>query len=210
MNFAKWVPAQCLCAFGAFIAVVPAAHAQYDPDWLWHVRAGVLVGMNIKASFNTHGQFNIAENLPSGVYDDGYVHTDQTGNAGGLTSNWGYQNASQVNADNHTLLMHQATSFSATTSGSVNDEPYLGVELVGGGNFWRHEQWRVGWELGCGVLPIRIKDEQSQPVNVARNAFSFDTGNILVPGAPYNGGPGGIGPLINATGGPAGSDVQSV
>src|SRR5690242_5012164 len=129
MNFAKWVTAQCLCACGAFIAMVPEAQAQYDPDWLFHVRAGVLVGMNIKANFSTHGQFDIAENLPSGVYDDGYVHTDQTGNAGGLTSNWGYQNASQVNADNHTLLMHQARTFSATTSGGGNDEPYLGAEL---------------------------------------------------------------------------------
>jgi hypothetical protein len=159
-----------------------------------------MFGLNIKASFNTSGQFNLAENLPPGVYDDGYVRTDQTGNAGGLTSYWGYQNAPQYDPAAHSLLMHQATTFSATTSGSGESPPYVGAELAGGVNFWRWEHFRVGGELGFGALPISIKNQQNLPVTVNRNIFSFDTGNIVVPTAPYNGGPGGVGPLINGTG----------
>jgi hypothetical protein len=198
----KW-----LCLFAGLVVLSTPARAQYDPDWLFHVRAGGLMGLNIKANFSTSGPLNLAENLPAGVYDDGYVRTDQTGNAGGLTSFWGYQNASQVNPDNHTLLMHQTTTFSATTSGSGNDSPYFGAEVAGGGNFWRKEHWRIGWELGCGVLPISIKNQQNLPVNVNRNLITFDTGDIVVPTAPYNGGPSGIGPLINATGTMVGSET---
>ncbi len=183
------------------------AQPQETPDWLLHVRAGPMVGFNIRASFSSSGPFNLAENQPAGVYDDGYVRTDQTGNAGGLTSYWGYQSASQVNSASHSLLMHQATTFSAATSGSGDDSPYLGAELAVGGNLWRWDQWRLGWELGCGVLPISIKNQQSLPVNVNRNTFSFDTGSIVMPTAPYNGGPSGLGPLINATGTRVGSDI---
>jgi hypothetical protein len=207
MDFTKSVTTKWLCAVTGLVSLTSVAQAQYDPDWLFHVRAGALIGLNIKANFSANGQFNLAENLPAGVYDDGYVHTDQTGNAQGLTSYWGYQNPSQVDSGTHTLLMHQTTTFSATSSGSGNDTPYFGAELAGGGNLWTHDQWRVGWELGCGVLPISIRNEQSQPVNVNRNAFAFDTGNIVVPTAPYNGGPSGIGPLINAAGVAVGSEV---
>ena len=209
MDLTKSAATKWLCSLAGFLTLVSAAHAQYDPDWLFHVRAGVMVGLNIKANFSTSGQFNLAENLPPGGYDDGYVHTDQTGNAGGLTSYWGYQNASQVDAANHTLLMHQATTFSANTSGNDNDSPYIGAEVAGGGNLWRGDKWRVGWELGCGVLPIRIEDQRSQSVMVNRNAFAFDTGSIVVPSAPYNGGPSGIGPLLNPTATPAGNAITA-
>ena len=200
----KW-----FCFLIGFTALAPMARAQYDPDWLWHVRAGALIGLNIKANFSSSGQFNLSENLPAGTYDDGYVRTDQTGNARGLTSYWGYQNASQVDSANHTLLMHQSTTFPVTSSGSGNDSPYLGGELAGGGNLWRHNEWRAGWEVAFGALPLSIRNEQTQPVNVTRNTFAFDTFGIVMPTAPYNGGPSGIGPLINATGSPSGSEVQS-
>jgi hypothetical protein len=208
-GFNYGIACQWLCCLGALVALAPVAQAQYDPDWQWHVRAGALIGLNIKANFSSSGVFNLSENLPPGTYDDGYVRTDQTGNAAGLTSYWGYQNASQVDAANHTLLMHQSTTFPVTTSGSGSDSPYVGGELAGGGNFWRHEQWRAGWEVGFGALPISIRNEQTLPVNVTRNTFAFDTGNIVVPTAPYNGGPSGIGPLINATGLLTGSEVQA-
>ena len=40
-----------------------------------------------------------------------------------------------------------------------------------------------------------------------RNTSGFDTGSIVLPTAPYNGGPSGIGPLISATAVPVGSEV---
>jgi hypothetical protein len=68
-----------------------------DDDWTRHFRIGAMVGMNIKASFSMNGQFNIpGNNAANGIYDDGYVQTDNTGNAFGQTGNWGYNNASQL------------------------------------------------------------------------------------------------------------------
>src|SRR5579859_161949 len=207
MDLPTMVKTKRLCVLTGFFCLATVARGQYDPDWLFHVRAGALIGLNIKANFSTSGRFNLAQNQPTGVYDDGYVHPDQTGNAGGLTSFWGYQNASQVNAENHTLLMHQATTFSASSAGSGEASPYVGAELAGGGNVWRKDPWRLGWELGCGILPITIRTEQCQPVTVRRNILSFDTGNIVMPTAPYHGGSRGIGPLINATGTPLPGDT---
>lgn len=197
----KMVTGKWLCSLASFIVVAGRAQEQTPPsDWGFHVRAGPMVGLNIRASFKNSGPLSLAANQPAGVYDDGYVRTDQTGSAGGLTSYWGYQNAAQVNAPSHTLLMHQAATFSAATAGSSQDEPYFGAEVAAGGDLWRWDQWHLGWELGCGVLPISIRNQQTQPVNVNRNIFSFNTGNIVVPTAPYNGGPSGVGPLIHATG----------
>jgi len=207
MNLTKADTGKWFCSLIGLVALEYVAQAQYESNWVFHVRAGPMVGLNVKASFSTSGQFNLAQNVPAGVYDDGYVRTDQTGNAGGLTSFWGYENASQFNPETHSLVMHQATTFSATGSGNGDDSPYLGVELAGGANIWRGQQWRVGLELGCSALPIRIKNEQNLPVNVNRNIVSFNTGNIVLPTAPYHGGPSGIGPLISATGMPLAGDT---
>jgi len=49
-----------------------------DDDWTRHFRVGGLVGFNVKANFSMSGSFNIAQNHPPGVYDDGYVLTDST------------------------------------------------------------------------------------------------------------------------------------
>ena len=78
-------------------------------DWTRHFRVGTLLGLNISADFKTRGAFNISGNqTASGIYDDGYVRVDNTGNAGGYTSFWGYNNASQYNAAAQTLTMHGA------------------------------------------------------------------------------------------------------
>jgi hypothetical protein len=183
-----------------------SAHAE-NTNWFGHIRAGPMVGLNISAKFSTAGRFNLAENLPAGTFNDGYVRTDQTGNSGGLTSNWGYQNASQVDTASHSLLMHQATTYSVSTSGNASDEPYLGAEIADGGTLWCWDQVQIGWELGCGILPISINHQQSFTANVNRNSYSFNTGSIVVPTAPYNGGPSGIGPLISATGTQLASDT---
>ena len=71
--------------------------------------------MNISANFSMNGTFGISGNNPSqGIFDNGYVRTDNTGNAFGQTGYWGYNNASQLNGS--TLTMDAATSFSASSS----------------------------------------------------------------------------------------------
>jgi hypothetical protein len=90
-----------------FILIPPDAD-----DWTRHFRVGALIGLNIKANFNSRGTFAVTGNNPAkGIYDDGYVRPDpQTGNDG-LTSFWGYNNASQYNAAAQTLQMHATNSY---------------------------------------------------------------------------------------------------
>lgn len=183
------------------------AYGQDDdaPKWMQHFRVGASGLFNVKASFNDSGTFN----LPQGqtgltgtpgvdhVYDDGYVKVDQTGNAIGLTSFWGYQSASQYNAGSQTLTFHSATSYTGSSSAEKNSGPFAGVEAAYGTDLFNWNTVHVGWELGAGLTPILIHDTLSTPATVNQSVFSFDTGGIVLPSAPYNGGPSGVGPTIH-------------
>jgi len=167
-------------------------------DWTRHFRIGALLGMNISANFNEKGIFGIPS--APGVYNDGYVREDQTGNAGGYTGYWGYDNASQYNAAAQTLTMHSSSQYATSGSSQDNGSLFPGVELVYGDNLWYWKHARVGWDLGFGLLPINITDSRPMSASVDQNTYVFNTGGIVMPGAPYRGGPGGTGePLIPDT-----------
>jgi hypothetical protein len=154
-----------------------------DDDWTRHFRLGALVGLNISANFSTKGTFNI--NHPPGVYDNGYVLTDNTGNAFGQTGNWGYKDPSQLSGS--TLTMTDTKSY--TTSGNAKDSSTdVGFDMAYGGNLFAWGRARIGWDLGFGLLPISITDKSTMSANVVQSTFDFNTGGIVVPGAPYNGG----------------------
>lgn len=189
-------------AFGlaGILLLTRCAYGQYDPDWVRHFRAGAMVGFNIKAEFGLNGNLGVSHNRPAGVYDDGYVRTDNTGNAGGVTTYWGYDNASQLSGQ--TLTFHDTTSFSTTGNSTVSKDggPFVGFDLAYGGNLWYWKRFRIGWELGFGLLPIRISANQSLSGTVDQSAYTFDTGGIQVPPAPYRGGASGsAAPSIPAT-----------
>ncbi|MCL4788390.1 MAG: hypothetical protein KJ070_16600 [Verrucomicrobia bacterium] len=170
-----------------------------------HFRVGALLGINVKAQFKMSGQFSVSGANPgepgvSGVdhlYDDGYVLVDDTGNALGLTSYWGYQSASQFDPVAQTLTFHSAKSFSASGGAKSDDSPYLGLDVAYGAKPWRMGRTQIGWEFGFGYLPIKIKDNQPVTADINRTVHAFSTGGILPPAAPYNGDPGGIGPVIS-------------
>jgi hypothetical protein len=208
------LPAWCLAC--CFLGVAPGVQAQPEvegkvdsasfvripadtDDWTRHFRIGALVGMNISASFSTSGSaFGISGNDPAnGLFDDGYVRTDQTGNAGGYTSYWGYNNASQYSAANNTLAMHAATAFSTSGSANADGGAFPGFEMAYGDNLWYWKHARVGWELGLGLLPINISENSSMLAKVTQTTFTFNTGGIVIPTAPYQGGPGGTGPILS-------------
>jgi hypothetical protein len=204
-----WGVACCLAGFAPLATAQPEIYGNPDSgkfilippdadDWTRHFRVGAMVGLNISANFRSQGTFNISGNNPGkGIYDDGYVRTDQTGNAGGYTSYWGYDNASQYNAAANTLQMHSASTYSTGGSGSADGNVFPGFEMAYGGNLWYWKHARVGWELGFGLLPIRISDNRPMSGSVNQSAYSFNTTGIVVPGAPYQGGSSGQGPLIS-------------
>ena len=167
-------------------------------DWTRHFHIGAVVGLNISANFSMNGPFTISGNNPAaGNYDDGYVHPGN--NAFGQTSSWGYNSANQYNAADGTLAMHSATSFSAAGSSKEDGGPFPGFDMVYGDNLWYWKHARVGWELGFSLLPVTIKDSSPVSATVNQTTYTFGTGGIVLPQAPYQGGFGGQAPTIPDT-----------
>jgi hypothetical protein len=189
-------------------------NAPMSDDGAMHFRIGGMVALNLKANFSLGGSFNIAGNNvgPLGVtgkdhvFDDGYVRVDQTGDALGQTSYWGYNSATQIGPGN-TLLMHSASSYALNSQAGEDAGPLPGFDMAYGANFWNTGWAQVGWELGAGLLPIRISNQQNLSTLVSESTYSFNTGGIILPTAPYHGGPSGLGPTISdvatAVGAPA-------
>ena len=163
-------------------------------DWRQHFRLGVLAGLNISANFSMNGNFGVSGSGIPGVYADGYVRTDNTGSAGGFTSFWGYNDASQISGT--TLTLHQAAGFT-TSATSTEQNPYsLGLDVAYGHSYWYWAGMRIGWEFGFGWLPIGITNDHTLPASVNTEADTYNLGNIVVPTPPYQGGPSGLGPTI--------------
>jgi hypothetical protein len=192
-----------LSRFGSLAALALAARTasgQNNDDWLQHLRIGVPVLVNVRARFSVNGQFNLNSQAgPTGVtganhiFNDGYVKVDDTGDALQQTGYWGYQNASQYNPVAHTLTMHSDTAYSASGSAEKNAQPFVGFEIAYGTDLWRFGRARIGWELGGSLMPIHITDDQPLAATVNQSAYTFNTaalGPIILPTAPYNGGPG--------------------
>lgn len=190
------------------IALIGALAAQADDadesDWTKNFRIGLAVGYNVSAQFHFNGSFSASGSNPglagvSGVnhtFDDGYVLVDKTGDAGGYTSNWGYDQASQYNATTHQLTMRSVSSFTTSGSGEYTDQPFFGFDMAYGGIIVDTSIGRIGWELGFDLLPFSINDTQSLQGSFIRTIDTFNTGGITLPTAPYHGSPSGIGPTI--------------
>jgi hypothetical protein len=181
-----------------------------DDDWTRHFRIGAVVGLNISANFNESGVFNVSGNNPAaGIYDDGYVREDQTGNAGGITTYWGYNNASQYNAAAQTLTFNSTSTFTTSGSDKVNSGPSAGFDLAYGDNLWYWGRIRIGWELGFDLLPISITDHEALSASVDQTTYIFKTGGTVLPGAGYQGSYSGPGPTISTQGSTSSTQTTS-
>jgi hypothetical protein len=161
----------------------------YNPDWASHLSVGAMGGFNLKADFKMGGKFNIP--ITPGVYDNGYVHPSQ--NANGLTSDWGYENAGQIQGQ--TLVMAQTTAFETPNFNQSTDlNPAVGFQATYGGNLWYVGRFRVGWEFGFGWLPIDITVNQSAVAATADQTTASGYGpsitNTPSQGPSTNGAPG--------------------
>jgi hypothetical protein len=154
-----------------------------DDDWTRHFRIGAMVGMNISANFNMNGRFPV--NQAAGIYDDGYMHVDSTGNVGGATTYWGYDNQSQYNGQ--TLVMHNTTQFATSGSSEQSGSVFPGFDMAYGGNLFYLGRARIGWDLGFSLLPISITDNSSMSVtSISQSTYTFNVGPGY-PDAPYHG-----------------------
>lgn len=183
----------------ALAAAAPSGVSGADaPENLNRVSFGPSFGLNFKASFNQNAAFKSPAVNPGAAiggadhtYDDGYVRVDSTGNAGGVTWNWGYQNASQVVGGAMEFHAIQASSPS-----SAKDQPQFGTELIYQrviGSLPTVLSGRWGLEAGLGYTQLDLRSRRSGNGPVTTDTFPLN--GVLPPAAPYNGtflGPGAV------------------
>lgn len=161
--------------------------------------------------------FNISAEIQNGavpaltgpVYDDGSVQTDISGNAGGQTWNWSFEDNNQLVGYNPALLNGGNLELHATTSprdgwtDEVSDDPEWGFDLTYGrvlGTFKvgrRKGGWGVEGGFGSTDLELRGNDGRAGTVNRQAYQFTLNPG-VLYPQAPYAGTFAGPGPLVGA------------
>ncbi len=174
-----------------------------DDYWPKHFRVGAMAGLNLKADFRMSGTFAVSGSNPGTIqngtdhyYDDGYVRVDENPlhPTDFWTSYWGYNSAGQVSGT--TLSYHSAHTFTANGSSSATGDVQPGLDIVYGTHLFNWGDALIGWELGLGWLETSIEDNNPVTISATRTVHNYDTGTIVVPSAPYNGGPSGIGPNI--------------
>ena len=157
------------------------------------------VGFNVQAGFGSSlgdPATNPGPATGGGVdrtYDNGYVRVDSSGNAGGKTWYWGYDNGAQVNQAADTITMNAVTGAGEGAIDDIVGDPYVGGELTYTRYFfeWGRANW--GLELGGAFMPVEIEDDSTLTGLLSAVSDSFSLGGIVPPAAPYAGsfqGPG--------------------
>jgi hypothetical protein len=178
------------------------------------ITLSVGVGLNISAKFKGTGGSLTSSGPPANGrttphgdpynYDDGYVLTDSTGNFLGLTSYWGYDNASQYNAAANTFAFHNSTATGIPSEQSGGSNPYLNIELTYNRELFVKEDWHntsFGLEAAVSYMPISFSSGGTFPVNVTTTTTTYGFGLPagLEPGPGY---PGSIDDYYGTPGSP--------
>lgn len=178
-----------------------------EPEDLNRFSIGPRIGFNFKGDFSLRPVGNASNPGPAtgGVnhgYNDGYVNVDSSGNAGGQTWNWGYQNNSQVVGDTMQFHSLQAQSPSLSSHNSTSDDPQVGVELVYQrilGHFPSKSAGCWGLEAGFGYTDIDLHDDRTATGLSTVTTDAYQLNGSLPPGAGYHGTFQGPGTLLGDT-----------
>jgi hypothetical protein len=189
--------APSLYAEDLFIPDKKAENASADhSNWF---SFGAQFGLNINARFKHVNNGSSASPGPAtggGVnrtYDDGSVGVDSSGNQGGQTWNWGYQNAAQVQGS--TLAMH-SSSAAANDTLNQNDDPHAGFDLAFGRNLGTVPGGQWGLQAAFDFTAISIHDNHPLAGTGTLISDAFSLGGVIPPQAPYAGSFNGPGPLL--------------
>ena len=196
-SLARWplLTAASLCSVAAIAQDMGAGS---DPNWF---------SIGPRFGFNNSVRFKQLGNIPSSsapgpatggatdrTYDDGYVKVDSSGNLGGQTWNWGYNNGTQVQGD--TLNFHSASS-AMNAQSEKSDDPQLGFELAYGrrlGKVSEHGSW--GLMAAFNFTDFSIRDGRNISGNGSLITDSYALGGTVPPEPPYSHGATGFGPII--------------
>ena len=164
-----------------------------EANW---ISFGPQFGLNLTTSFQHFGNSAAGPATGGGLnrtYDDGFVRQDSSGNAGGLTWNWGYQNASQVSGS--TLTLHSESSATRNFAGQ-NDDPHGGIDFAFGHRFGEAPGGEWGWQGAFDYTSVSVHNQASMagPATLISDAYAL--GVVIAPAAPYSGSFYGPGPLL--------------
>jgi len=164
---------------------------------------GPSFGINFKAEFNNGTPIlnNVNPGPPAGganhTYNDGYVLVDSSGDAGGLTTYWGYQNASQYNAAGSGSMQFHAVQPGGSSSATGN--PQYGGELIYQRVISSLPSMSGDWglEFGFEFTDLDLHNNLGGTVPVTTDSYQLN--GVIPPGAGYNGTFNGPGPLLGDT-----------
>ena len=212
-NHQHWaVKAAGLCLFAITAAAQSGDVVYSDPTN--RVTLTLQFALNLRADFrgiggnlnSLTGNGRVTPNGNAYNYDNGYVLTDISGNAGGQSWYWGYDNASQVNAANSTISFDRPVSASADSSASDgNPAVNPGFEVDYNRLLLVKEDWnnvRFGIDSAVSYVPITINNNSIGGVAKQTDTYSYTLGTTP-PGygapaeLPYQGSYQGPGFLIS-------------
>lgn len=131
------------------------------------------------------------------TYDNGFNMIDVSGNAGGMTTFWGYTSPAQIVGGN--LVLSSSSSAGGTTAQGREDDPQNGFEMSYGRRLLRLGKATMGFEGAFNWVGVSINDRQALTGTTTVINDSFALGGIIPPAAPFAGTFGGPGPLISST-----------
>ena len=140
-------------------------------------------------------------------YDDGYVLTDISGNAGGQTWYWGYDDSSRQIQNDSILLSRTTLGAGASPSMRLkDDEPSPGLELAYQRLLGTKGRLHYGLELAGNFMNVSQSDNRPVAMNATRTAYPFaftpgTTPPSASPNMPYQGSYEGPGFVISDTAG---------
>jgi hypothetical protein len=181
------------------------AFLRWDTNRLNRFSLNARFGLNISAKFKRASMSLTAppRTTPDGSrynYDDGYVLTDVSGNYGGQTWNWGYDQPGQIAGD--TILMHHSTvsADAPSATGVDEDDPQCGFEFAYDRELGKRDKLHYGFEAAVNYMNLSLKDTSAFSGNVSRltDAYPFTPGTTP-PTAPNQGSFNGPGFVLGAT-----------
>lgn len=157
-------------------------------------------GFNISAKFKNLGGFTSLNNpgpAPEAgvgnaerIYDDGYNRVDSSGNAGNLTTFWGYEHASQYDPsafDNGgSITMHSSSAPGKGSSRNQEEDPQHGIELTYNRELGKIGSVKWGIEGALNFADLTIRDNGSFFTAARTTADTFALNGVIPPEAPYH------------------------
>ncbi len=175
----------------------------------WRFGLGYAPLLGLKADFTGLGTFenNFAPQAPGGGknydYDNGFVHVDSSGNLGGQTWNWGFDNDSQIDPAGAGSVSYTLTRSLSDASCDERNEAETGVEAYGyydmgaariPGLSLPNATW--GFRSGVHYAHVDIGNSANLAASTQVLTDRFSLGGIIPPLAPFAGSFNGPGPLI--------------